>query len=194
MSLRNDLSRVNIINFRKFMVPVVSLTLILPIAYDAWRGERGGAQNYPSNTTNEFIKENSGLDSRYHSGAPAVANVFRHSARGIDPLFDKNYWANELPINIGYALDADTDNGFEERQTGAIDIGEPSDPDSPLTDYTNETPLNLGELLDADNPSASIINDPSAYQNIGTNMVVGEEFNWLDDEPQNIGPVLDVDT
>lgn len=194
MSLRSDLGGADTINIRKLMVPVVPLMLITPMAYDAWRGERAGATSSSSHIFNDSLKENGDLGSGYHSSAIAVVNVLRPAAPGIVPLFDNNQRADELPINIGKTLDATIDNGFSEIETPGIDIGEPLDPDNPITDYANEAPLNLGELLNADNPDTSIINDPSAYQNIGTNIVVGEEFNRLDDEPKNIGPLLEVDS
>jgi len=176
------------------MVPVVSLTLISLMAYDAWRREKVGAVNSPGHSINDFPKENSDLSSKNHAGTPTATNVFRAPAPGIDMLFDNDYRAKEDPLNIGNTLDADIDNGFAEIGTPAVDIGEPLDPDNPITDYTSEAPLNLGEFLNADNPDESIIDDPSAYQNIGKTIVVGEELNWLDDEPQNIGPFLEVDS
>ena len=194
MSLRSDLRRVHIINIRTLIVPVVSLALIPPIAYDAWRGEKPGAASPLSHNISAPSKDKSNLETRYKPGAPAVASDFRPSAPGIDTLLDNNYRANELPINIGNTLDADINNGFAEIGNPLVDIGEPLDPDAPITDYTNEPPLSLGERLDANNPGVSNIDGPSAYKNIGKNIIVGEEFNWLDDEPQNIGPLLDVDT
>jgi hypothetical protein len=164
------------------------------MAYDAWRGEKVGAVNSPGHSINDLTKENSDLSSKNHAGTPTATNVFRAPAPGIDTLFDNDYRAKEDPLNIGNTLDADIDNGFAEIGAPAVDIGEPLDPDNPITDYTSEAPLNLGEFLNADNPDESIIDDPSAYQNIGKTIVVGEELNWLDDEPQNIGPLLDVDS
>ena len=78
-------------------------------------------------------------------------------------------------------------------KTLPVNIGEPLDADSPLTDYTNETPVNLGELMDADNPSYSINDDLSEYQNIGPDMIVGEESDWRYVEPVNIGATMDAD-
>lgn len=194
MSLRSDLGGADTINIRKLMVPVVPLMLISPMAYDAWRGERARATSSSSHIINDSLKESGDLGSGYHSSAIAVANVLRPAAPGIAPLFNNNQRADELPMNIGNTLDATIDSGFAEIETPSIDIGEPLDPDNPITDYANEAPLNLGQLLNADNPDTSIIDEPSAYQNIGTNIVVGEEFNRLDDEPENIGPLLEVDS
>ena len=93
-------------------------------------------------------------------------------------------------MDLGEPLDADAFNGQAENETLPVNIGEPLDADSPVTDYTNETPVNLGELMDADNPSYSINDAPSEYQNIGPDMIVGEESDWRYVEPVNIGATM----
>ena len=142
MSLRSDLAGADTINIRKLMVPVVPLMLISPMAYDAWRGERARATSSSSHIINDSLKESGYLGSGYHSSAIALANVLRPAAPGIAPLFNNNQRADELPMNIGNTLDATIDSGFAEIETPSIDIGEPLDPDNPIT-----TPRLLRRIL-----------------------------------------------
>jgi hypothetical protein len=124
---------------------------------------------------------------------PPVVEDDSAMASKVDQSSDNSFRASNSIVDLGEPLDADAFNGLAANETPTINIGEPRDADSPMTDYTNQTPVNRGKPMDADNPSYSISDVPSKYQNIGPDMIVGEENFWLYDEPRTIGPVMAAD-
>ena len=122
-----------------------------------------------------------------------VEEVDSVTASSVDQSSDNSVSGSDSVVNLGEPLGADAFYGPADNETPTVNIGEPRDANSISTDYTYETPVDLGEPMDADNPSLSNIDEPSEYQNIGPDMIVGEENLWLYDEARNIGPVMAAD-
>ena len=129
----------------------------------------------------------------YRSSALPVEEVDSVTASSVDQSSNNSFSADDSVVDLGEPLDADAFYGPAYNETPTVNIGEPLDANSTSTDYTYETPVDLGKPMDADNPSLSNIDEPSEYQNIGPDMIVGEETLWLYDEPRNIGPVMAAD-
>jgi len=194
MSIMSNLDRRDIIKVCQLIIPVFCLTLYSLTAHKAWRDDGGTNSGSSNSTAGESLKEKLDGDNRYLSSATSSTEAYDIMALSSAAYSNNNFRSDESIIYLGKTRNADARHRFDNEEKPVLDIGDPRDANGRSIGNAAEESLYLGELLDADNRSHSIIDYPSEAQNVGPDMVVGEDFDWQHNEPKNIGPALDAAT
>lgn len=151
-------------------------------------------ENLPNNFLNEKVAVKIETDER----SPAAVTLEGKAAApyALEPSFisASELGNSELDRNIGMKLDANLPENLDVTRKPVTNLGESLDANNPTTEYTAGPPLELGEEIDADNPHYFMGNEQFEPQNIGSDMIVGQEYSWRPYASKNIGSIKDADS